>query len=308
MRKVFGIGETVLDIVIRNGNAARAVPGGSTFNSMISLGRCGVPSGFLSEVGSDRAGKLVLDFMTDNGVDPSHVNRLETKTPLSLAFLDENNDAQYTFYRDPVVARPGLRYPAIAPDDLVLFGSFYALNPAVRTQVKDFLDYARANGAILYYDVNFRPSHVKDLGRIGAALWENLDRADIVRGSHEDFQTLFGLDSMDAVFDGPLAGHCDRLIYTCGARPLQVRDRKGVSRTYPVTPIPTVSTIGAGDNFNAGFLFGLIRSGLRRADLVGGLTPEQWDFLVDCAQRFSADCCQSEENYVTPAFAERMKG
>ena len=44
MRKVIGIGETVLDIIFRNEQPINAVPGGSAFNAMISLGRCGVNS------------------------------------------------------------------------------------------------------------------------------------------------------------------------------------------------------------------------------------------------------------------------
>ena len=39
MRKVFGIGETILDIIFRNDQPQKAVPGGSVFNGLISLGR-----------------------------------------------------------------------------------------------------------------------------------------------------------------------------------------------------------------------------------------------------------------------------
>ncbi|MBP5499552.1 MAG: hypothetical protein J6Y05_02495, partial [Bacteroidales bacterium] len=38
-RKVIGIGETVLDVIFKNDQPSAAVPGGSTFNAMISLGR-----------------------------------------------------------------------------------------------------------------------------------------------------------------------------------------------------------------------------------------------------------------------------
>ena len=44
MRKVIGIGETVLDIIFKNNQPQRAVPGGSAFNAIISLGRAGVPA------------------------------------------------------------------------------------------------------------------------------------------------------------------------------------------------------------------------------------------------------------------------
>lgn len=41
MRKVIGIGETILDILFRDGQPQAAVPGGSVYNAVISLGRMG---------------------------------------------------------------------------------------------------------------------------------------------------------------------------------------------------------------------------------------------------------------------------
>ena len=307
MRKVIGIGETVYDIVFKDGRPREAVPGGSTFNSMISLGRCGVPAVFLSEVGRDKVGSIIKEFMSSNGVDPGYVNTLDVKTPVSLAFLDESNNASYSFYREPVAERPGFEYPDIQKDDVVLFGSFYALNPACRPMVKSFLEFARSQGAILYYDVNFRPAHLKDLGNIGDALWENLTLADVVRGSDEDFITLFGIGDAADVFTNKISSHCGNFICTYGSDPLRVIDRYGPVGEYPVEPIDTVSTIGAGDSFNAGFIYGLIKDGITREALSAGLPTEKWDDLVAYAQSFSASCCKSSFNYITTDLASTLK-
>ena len=69
MRKVIGIGETVLDIIFKNGQPVSAVPGGSVYNGIISLGRAGVPAAFVSEVGDDRIGCKTVAFLKENGVD-----------------------------------------------------------------------------------------------------------------------------------------------------------------------------------------------------------------------------------------------
>ena len=307
MRKVIGIGETVYDIVFKGGQPSAAVPGGSTFNSMISIGRCGIQADFLSEVGDDHVGSIIRDFMVENGVDPGFVNILSSKTPLSLAFLDEKNDATYTFYRDPVRERPDFILPSIEPGDIVLFGSFYALNPACRPQVKRFLEYAKASGAILYYDVNFRPSHVKDLGNIGNALWENLSLADVVRGSHEDFRTLFGIEDAAVVYEEKIKPRCGNFICTFGADPLKLFASNGFRGEYPVAPVKTVSTIGAGDSFNAGFIYGLVKEGITLEALQGGLSVSEWDTVIGFAQRFSASCCQSSFNYITPDLAATLR-
>ena len=44
-RKVIGIGETILDVLFKGNQPTAAVPGGSVFNGIISLGRMGVKRG-----------------------------------------------------------------------------------------------------------------------------------------------------------------------------------------------------------------------------------------------------------------------
>ena len=74
MRKIIGIGETILDIIFRNDQPSTAIPGGSVFNGIISLGRVGVPVCFISEVGNDHVGELILQCMRDNNVPTDNIN------------------------------------------------------------------------------------------------------------------------------------------------------------------------------------------------------------------------------------------
>ena len=167
MRKVIGIGETVLDIIFRDNSPIAAVPGGSTFNALISLGRSGVDATFISETGNDRVGKNIIAFLEENGVSTHYVNVFpNSKSPLSLAFLNESNDAEYVFYKDHPHDQLDFLNPEVNPDDIVLFGSYYALNPVIRAQVQGFLEYARSRGAILYYDVNFRAAHSHEVMKL----------------------------------------------------------------------------------------------------------------------------------------------
>ena len=50
----------------------------------------------------------------------------------------------------------------------------------------------------------------------------------------------------------------------------------------------------------------MLRDGICRADIERGLTPEQWDSLVDCAQQFAADCCKDIFNYVSKEFGKGL--
>ena len=308
MRKVIGIGETVLDIIFKDDEPVSAVPGGSVFNALISLGRAGVKASLISETGNDHIGRKIIRFMEENGVDGSNVNvYADSKSPLSLAFLNDNNDAEYIFYKDHPHDQLDFIYPDIQPDDIVMFGSFYAINPVIRPQVAGLLEYAKNHGAILYYDVNFRASHRNEVMKITPNLLDNLEIADVVRGSNEDFSILFKRNDADSVYRTDISFYCHNFIYTQGAEPIEVRAEGGVNCHYPVANTKTVSTIGAGDNFNAGFVYGLIKYGITKEDIRRGLTAEQWDKLVECAQMFSSECCKSLDNYISKEFGEKLK-
>ena len=62
MRKVYGFGETVLDIIFKEGQPVAAKPGGSVLNAFVSLGRLGWNPRFISEYASDDAGDLIDSF------------------------------------------------------------------------------------------------------------------------------------------------------------------------------------------------------------------------------------------------------
>lgn len=308
MRKVIGIGETMLDIIFKNGKPIEAVPGGSTFNGIVSLGRAGVKTVFVSETGNDRVGEYVRDFLRDNNVDTSAINVFqETKSPVSLAFLDKDNNADYIFYRDQKHDHMDFAYPDIQKDDIVVFGSFYAVNPALRPQVSGLLEYARQRGAIIYYDVNFRKAHQADVMKVTPNLIDNLEYADIVRGSKEDFEVLYKKDSADRVYRAETSFYCKRFIYTDGPNPVSVFSNNGFHKEYAMPKTETVSTIGAGDNFNAGFIYGMIKCGVTRDDVEQGLSEEVWDKLIATATAFSADCCKDIFNYISKEFGQQLQ-
>ena len=308
MQKVIGIGETVLDIIFKNEQPIGAVPGGSTFNCLISLGRSGVKASLVSETGNDHVGRRIIDFIEKNGVDASCVYVYpDSKSPVSLAFLNEKNDADYIFYKDHVNDRLEFSYPDIQKDDIVVFGSYVAVNPVIRPQVQAFLEYARNRGAILYYDVNFRSSHKNEVMKLTPNILENLEMADIVRGSSEDFEVMFHKTDPDAIYRSQIAFYTKKFIYTSGAGPVELRADDNFAKQYAVDHNnKVVSTIGAGDNFNAGFVFGMIKNHITRENIERGLTEQQWDNVISYAMQFSANVCQSVDNSVDEGFGSAM--
>lgn len=267
MRKVIGIGETILDIIFRGDQPTAAVPGGSVFNGIVSLGRAGIPISFISETGNDHVGNIILQFMRDNHIPTDHVNVFpDGKSPVSLAFLNNQSDAEYIFYKNYPKQRLDVVYPKLEEDDIVVIGSYYALNPVLRDKVMELLDQAREKKAIVYYDPNFRSSHKEEAIKLAPTIIENLEYANIVRGSQEDFFYMYNLREADKIYKDKIKFYCPNFLCTAGAEQISLRTQS-ISKEYPIPPLEAVSTIGAGDNFNAGIIYGLLKYDVRYEDL-----------------------------------------
>lgn len=306
MSKVIGIGETVFDILFKDGQPVKAVPGGSVYNSIISLGRVGADATFISEVGDDKIGEIILSHLRDSSVDASAVCCFSGgKSPLALAFLNERNDAEYLFYKDYPNNRLEVDFPPIEKGDIVLYGSYFVLNPVLRDKTKAFLKYAKESGAILYYDINFRKNHVAERIKLGEALIENLEFADIVRGSADDFNYLYEMTDAEKIYKEKIKFYCPEFIFTSGDGDVKLFTKNFIE-TFPVKKIEVISTVGAGDNFNAGVVYGLLSAATERETL-SLLSKDDWRKIISCGLDFSSHACTLIENYVDKEWATNYR-
>jgi fructokinase len=305
MRKIYGIGETVFDIIFKGGQTQAAKAGGAMLNSTVSLGRIGLPVSFISEYANDNVGKIIDDFLQKNGVATDFVDHFkEGKTKLALAFLNEKNDASYTFYQDYPELRLNIKFPEIIKDDIILCGSIYAITDEIRKKFRDLVSMAKKNGAIVIYDPNFRPSHSSDLDKLLPLIVENMQNAKLVRGSDEDFKNIFGAKTPDEAWK-VVSKYCNCLVYTANAEGVFVRTISYSGR-FSVKAIKPVSTIGAGDNFNAGMMAAIYRNQIT-GDQLDKMGEESWSKVVSMGVDFATNVCLSYENYISEEFAKELK-
>ncbi len=301
MRKVFGFGETVLDIIFKDGQPRAAKPGGSVLNAFVSLGRLGWEPCFVSEYGQDNVGRLIEEFLVENGVNTRYINRfVDGQSALAMAFLDDDNNANYTFYKNFPDERLQELPEDIAADDIILFGSIYASSREVRRSVVRFLEMGLERGAIIIYDPNFRRAHLAELEELKPRIIENINYADIVRGSDEDFYLIFGAERPEKVRE-IIDNETKLLLYTQNTDNVKVF-LNSLEASIPAEKIKAVSTIGAGDNFNAGIIHWLLKNGTTRA----GLQLLQEEDLGDMAGtgiKFATNVCLGFDNYISHDFA-----
>jgi fructokinase len=303
MPTIYAIGETIYDIIFRDGQPVAAKAGGAMLNTAVSLGRLGLPVRFISEYGHDRAGEEIDAFLKANGVDTRNVYRYDDgKTAIALAFLNERNEAAYSFYKIYPVNRLEVDIPHFERGDIVLFGAFFSLMKEVRSQMMAFVRAAAAGGARILYDPNIRSPHKHEIAELRGLVHENISLAGIVRGSDEDFQTIFGALAGDEAYDIIKKNGGKVLVYTRSSHGVDVFFPGG-RITLDVPQVDVVSTIGAGDSFNAGLIYSLFRSGKQP----GELDKHDFEKMVKTAISFGSHACTHYENYISREFAAGIR-
>ena len=309
MGRIVAMGETVMDILFHDksgeGESSNfqpfvCVPGGSAFNSIISVGRYGMDCAFIGDSGDDRIGLQTVSFMKGNNVATDYLQLHKgLHSAISLAYLDRNGDAQYDFYKDPLPQDNARPLPLWTDTDALLLGSAYAFLPPTRQLVERVLADARKAGAMVYYDVNFRPTYSARRAELLPAILDNISMSTVVRASTEDLQTLYRTDDSKKIYASVIRQRCPLFICTAGAGRILVHTPQGIYK-FATPHIPSdeiVSTVGAGDNFNAGFLCEMQKLRIKSADL-SGLGQKEWQPLIETATRFASAVCRSNYNYI----------
>ncbi len=301
MRKIYTIGETVLDILFNNNLPFTARAGGACLNSAVTLGRLNMPVYFIGEYGLDEVGNFIDNFLKENNVSTDYVYRYyDGKSALALAFLNENKDASYDFYKIYPRNRLNISFPEIQPDDIVLFGSMYAITPEVRPKLLELIKEANRKKAIVIYDPNFRKIHLHDLPKVKPMILDNIKHADILRGSNEDFSFIFGVKDADETYEN-ISTLAPNLLYTASRRGVFLRT-PGYAAEFPVKTIEPISTIGAGDSFNAGIAYSIFNQNISYKALQK-LDESSWKTIVSTAIDFSTHVCLNYDNYISKDFA-----
>jgi len=296
---VYTLGEMLLDVItekeipreryIQHGHA-----GGAMLNTAVSLSRSGIKTTLISETGDDEIATFLLNFLNNNRVQTNCIKQYRnTLTSVALARLDTRKKPTYTFLKNYPRLRSLVSPERFQAGDILLFGSLYALDPAIRPAIGKIQTKARNTGSLILYDPNIRQAEQLSDEKRKTALYENLQTADIIKGSDEDFDAVFGRQTPEkhvATLQNLNPGAV--IFLTLGAKGALVSWKKQML-IKPAKTVPVVSTIGAGDGFNAGVIAGIVHRGLSKAQL-----PLHLESLLDSGISFSTAVCGSKDNYI----------
>ncbi len=214
--------------------------------------KLGLRVAFIGKVGDDEFGRFMLNSLIARGIDTSRVIVDDTiKTGLTV-ILSLGNDRAMLTYAGSIAA---LRYDEI---DLSLLErarhvhiSSYFLLDALRADVPRLFAAAHARGLTTSLDTNYDPSMRWDSG-----LMEVLKNTDLFFPNETELRGIAGTENIE---DGL------RILAASGATIAVKQGEHGATAMHgseiahaPALALPVVDTTGAGDSFNAGFIYGYL--------------------------------------------------
>lgn len=262
-------GEALIDLIIGQDGSVTPAAGGGQYNAARAVARLGGDVHFLGRIGDDWFGTLLRSKLIEDGVGTSLVVDTADPTTLVLAEIDEAGVAHYHWYIEKTTV-PGLELEDArraldpAPDALHVGTLGLAMEPIADSLAAVVAEVPESTFVMV--DPNCRPTATPDFDRYQARMKRVIERADIVKGSDEDFEYLALADSPEATA---------RLLLEQGVRAVLVTQGSDVARGFcaggeisvPVPKVQVSDTVGAGDTFGGAFLAYWLEHGLGRQEL-----------------------------------------
>ncbi|MFW6121711.1 MAG: sugar kinase [Petrotogales bacterium] len=273
MSKVLGMGEIMIQLnptekgsLIYQRMFERHVAG-SEANIIIQMQKLDVETSFLTAVGNEALGEIILATLREEGVDTSNI-KIDEENPTGIYFVQRSypfpGKTSVIYYRKNSAASN------ITPEDFnenildgvdmfLVSGITPALSESSRQTALKAIESCRKKGVKVVFDTNIRINLLKTSQKAYACLEPFLMRADIV---------ITGLGDMNLLFDGEFKGKVQKLKKLAAESELLVikMGENGATaitdeKTYKTNSfkVPVIDELGAGDAFDGAFLATLLK-------------------------------------------------
>lgn len=251
-----------------------AMAGGSPANIAIGASRLGSTTAMLSKLGKDRVGDLNLRYMDDEGVDITHIGRVEGKlSSLALLGVQPPSNFPLSFYRDDpadiyLTVGDVERFHWDSARALQISGNALSRGPCVDAAFRA-AELAGHHGLTVYADLDLRPTEWTDPSGFGNAQRRMMRHLDVVIGTEEEFHAAFMPDparvmdgsrvsgdeteDLDAAVGDALSLGPRLMVIKRGPRGASLIDESGITHV-PGFRVDPVNTVGAGDSFASAFI------------------------------------------------------
>ncbi len=259
-----------------------AYVGGSPTNIAVGAQRLGLRAAVLTAVGEDPVGDFILKFLQTERVETEFVRRKPgTRTSAVVLGIEPPDKFPLVYYRDNCADNQlsiddVLSTPVSECRVFEFSGTGLSREPSRSANVFA-AEQARAAGATVVLDLDFRPNQWHDARAFGVTVRSVLPVVDIVLGTEDECKAVTLTDpsqvnvSHSQISGARVAGDVEEAVRSMQRRgPRQIvvkRGEKGATlfpadqppQDVPGFPVEVYNVLGAGDAFAAGFIYGLVK-------------------------------------------------
>ncbi|MFO1500282.1 MAG: 5-dehydro-2-deoxygluconokinase [Verrucomicrobiota bacterium] len=259
-----------------------AYVGGSPTNIAVGARRLGLKAAVLTAVGEDPVADFILKFLRDEGVETAYIPRkLGTRTSAVVLGIEPPDKFPLVYYRDNCADNQlsiddVLRTPLQDCRIFEFSGTGLSKEPS-RSANLFAAEQAKAAGATVVLDVDFRPNQWHDARAFGVTVRSALPLIDVVLGTEDECKAVTLTDPASVqvahsqISGAKVAGDLDGAVGAMQRRGPRVivvkRGEKGATLfeadkapvEVPGFPVEVYNVLGAGDAFAAGFIYGLVK-------------------------------------------------
>ncbi len=250
-------------------------PGGAPANTAVAATRLGAQTAFIGKVGDDLFGRYLAEALAAQGVDTRGVRFDDyARTTMAIIAMVDENTPEFMFYRNPGAdtrLRPDeLDADMLASTRALHIGSLSLTDEPARSATYEAVRLATAAGALISFDVNYRPRLWASPGQALAQIEAMIPLAQLVKVNEGELELVGGSAGVEAAARAILAKGPELVIVTLGPQGsyFQTRQHSGF---VPAFEVVTVDAVGCGDAFMAGMLTQLTRT----ADWRSQLAPDR---------------------------------
>lgn len=245
--------------------------GGDTSNAVIAASRQGARVAYLSRVGEDHFGRMLLDLWQAEGVDVSAVAR-DAQAPTGLYFVNHGPQGHSFSY-----LRAGSAASRMQPQTMDLSAAgrtrwlhVSGISQAISASACDTgfaaIETARAANGKVSFDPNLRLS-LWPLARARATICATIAMTDLFLPSLDEAVALAGTDDVPAIFAWARAHGAHTVVLKSGAAGAWYAEQGAEPQLAAARAVQAVDATGAGDCFD-GSLLARLAAGDTLADAV----------------------------------------
>ena len=248
--------------------------GGSPFNIAVGIRRLGVPAAFVGKIGVDRFGDALVDFLTAESIDVTHIVREQgTKTILAFVAVDRQGKPEFHFYRDHA-ADDSIRSDEllkVAPSSFCLYhcGGIVLAEEGAALAYASLVERFYEAKVPISLDPTVRASLIHDPDRYRSFLHRIIEKVTVLKVSDEELLFLTGTSDFDRAVKALPLKEGALVFVTLGPKGAAVY-RNGVKLADAAGfNVQAVETTGCGDCFMAAVLAAVAGSTIAELAQVG---------------------------------------